>query len=244
MSTPNETPRGVCPYCGKRLVPIVIDICGEERIPAYRRCDCDAAREEEMAYEREEAARREREEAANLARKYRSAGIPKKYWEADADDAEHIEALKRGQGLFFTGLPGRGKTYTACSIARRLIDEGLRVRFGDIETIEREVKAAWNSRETSEAEVILKYANADVAIIDDLGAETITPTTMKVLRSIISEREANDAVTLFTSNYDRREFAKHIAEKSDRVMAQRLASRIAGMTELVVFEGEDRRLAK
>ena len=129
-------------------------------------------------------------------------------------------------------------------VARKMIAEGWRVRFGDVETIEREVKAAWHSRDTSEAEVILKYVNADLTIIDDLGAEAMTPTTMKVLRGIVTEREANGGVTIFTSNFDRRGFAIHIAENADQVMAYRLASRISGMTELVEFVGEDRRIAR
>ena len=244
MNTPSTTMRGFCAYCGKPLEPIEVMISGRLTTVAYRFCDCAQAAEEQREIERKEAEQHERETQRLLENKYRFAGIPVKYWGADAHDAEHIAKIEAGQGLFFTGLPGRGKTYTACSIARKLIAEGWRVRFGDIETIEREVKAAWNSRETSEAEVILKYANADLAIIDDLGAESITPTTMKVLRAVICEREANAAVTLFTSNYDRKGFAYHIAEEADRTMAHRLASRIAGMTEVVVFEGEDRRLAR
>lgn len=243
MTMPNTTMRGFCAYCGKPLEPIEVMINGRLTTVAYRFCDCAKAAEEQRELERQEEERRIREEIQLLERKYAYAGIPRKYWNADADDEEHMAKLKAGIGLFFTGLPGRGKTYTACSIARKLIADGWRVRFGDIESIEREVKAAWSSRETSEAEVILKYANADLAIIDDLGAESITTTTMKVLRAVICEREANEAVTIFTSNFDRKGFAYHIAEEADRTMAHRIASRIAGMTEVVVFEGEDRRLA-
>ena len=244
MNTPNETMRGFCGHCGKKLDPIQVEVNGRMTTVAYHYCDCAEAVAELVAEAEAEAERVARHERLVLERKYRAAGIPSKYWDADADDAEHIERVKAGVGLYFTGKSGRGKTYTACSIARKLIDEGWRVRFGDVETIEREVKAAWHSRETSEAEVLLKYVNANLAIIDDLGAEAMTPTTMKVLRGIITEREANGGVTIFTSNFDRREFAKHVAASADQTMAYRLASRISGMTELVEFTGEDRRLAR
>ena len=244
MNTPETTMRGYCQHCGKPLDPIEVEINGRMTIVAYRVCGCPKAVEEVIEATKAEAERVAREERAAVERRYRYAGIPPKYWDACADDADHVEKIKAGQGLFFTGKSGRGKTYTACSIARKLIAEGWRVRFGDVETIEREVKAAWHARDTSEAEVILKYANADLAIIDDLGAEAMTPTTMKVLRGIITEREANGGVTIFTSNFDRKGFARHIAENADQTMAYRLASRIAGMTELVEFDGEDRRLAR
>ena len=244
MSTPSGTMRGYCRHCGKKLEPIEVELNGRMVTVAYRFCDCDAAKAEIIAEAEAAAEKAAREERLAVERRYRAAGIPSKYWDADADDAEHIAKIDEGRGLYFTGKPGRGKTYTACSIARKKIAEGWRVRFGDVETIEREVKAAWHSRETSEAEVLLKYVNADLAIIDDLGAEAMTPTTMKVLRGIITEREANGGVTIFTSNFDRREFAKHVAASADQTMAYRLASRIAGMTELVEFSGEDRRLKR
>ena len=241
MSTNNPTQRGICEFCGKRLEKMDLEFGG---IVLYKGCGCEGAiaREREIM-EAEEAKRRE-DEARMREMRYRFAGIPRGYWEAEADDGSLIDKIERGEGLFFTGKSGRGKTYTACSIARKLIERRWQVRFADVETIEREVRSSWGSRETSEDDVIAKYVNADLAIIDDLGAEEMTPTTMKVLRAVVSGREANAAVTIFTSNYSRKEVAQHIARESAPIMAQRFASRIAGMTEVIEFTGEDRRLKR
>lgn len=233
-----------CEFCGEPLEPYELDFLGKP-MRLFKACTCDRAVAEERRREEEERRIKEEAEAKAREAKYRSAGIPRRYWDADdADDAELVEAIREGRGLFLTGKCGRGKTYTACSIARKLIALGWRVRFADVEAIEREVRSSWGSRETNEDQVIDKYVNADLAIIDDLGAEEMTPTTMKVLRAVISGREANDAVTIFTSNFSRKEFALHIADESNQVMAQRFASRIAGMTEVIPFEGEDRRLKR
>lgn len=236
--------RKFCEFCGEPLEPVEVGLFGKP-FTIFKGCTCERAVEEARRREAEEEAIRLEAERKAREVKYQFAGIPRGYWEADdPDDASLVEAIEKGRGLFFTGKCGRGKTYTACSIARKLIARGWRVRFADVEAIEREVRSSWGSRDTNEDQVIDKYVNADLAIIDDLGAEEITPTTMKVLRAVISGREANAAVTIFTSNFSRKEFALHIADESNQVMAQRFASRIAGMTEVIPFDGEDRRLKR
>lgn len=239
-----STSSRVCEFCGRELEKVKIDSFGGKGFTILKACDCEEATEAREREAAREQAERDQAKREARERKYRFAGIPRGYWSAEADDSEYIAKIKQGRGLYFAGKPGRGKTYTACSIARKLIAWGWRVRFADVEAIEREVRSSWGSRETNEDQIIDKYVNADLAIIDDLGAEEITPTTMKVLRAVISGREANDAVTIFTSNFSRKEFALHIADESNQVMAQRFASRIAGMTEVIPFEGEDRRLKR
>lgn len=209
--------RKFCEFCGEPLEPVEVGLFGKP-FTIFKGCTCERAVEEARRREAEEEAIRLEAERKAREVKYQFAGIPRGYWEADdPDDA---------------------------SIARKLIARGWRVRFADVEAIEREVRSSWGSRDTNEDQVIDKYVNADLAIIDDLGAEEITPTTMKVLRAVISGREANAAVTIFTSNFSRKEFALHIADESNQVMAQRFASRIAGMTEVIPFDGEDRRLKR
>lgn len=260
-----------CDHCGAELEPVELPTFHSRAngkvarsFVLYRACECEGAKAEREREEAEEAARKaaakQRAREATLKR----AGIPKRYWNAQLDDeggemwlvtekgerkeavtGEELLAMVRdGRGLFLTGKSGRGKTHTGCAILLRLMAEHVRVKFADVEKIEREVKAAWDERGQTEEGVIARYVNAPVVVIDDLGAEELTPTTMKTLRAVISGREAEDAVTIFTSNYSRRDFALHIAQESDRTMASRLASRIAGMTEVVEFTGEDRRLTR
>lgn len=268
-STPRKPP--CCKHCGRPLEPVELPTFAARSNPdvaqtftLYRDCTCEAATAERERIEAEEAAReaenRRRAREASLKR----AGIPKRYWNAALGDEggdvwlvkdqgerkvpvtgeELLGMVRDGRGLFLTGKSGRGKTHTACAILLRLMAERRYVKFADVEKTEREVKAAWDERGQTEQGVIDRYVNAEVVVIDDLGAEEMTTTTMKVLRAVISGREENEAVTIFTSNYSRKEFATHMAQESDRVMASRLASRIAGMTDLVEFTGEDRRLKR
>ena len=119
------------------------------------------------------------------------------------------------------------------------------MRFADPEHIEREVKASWrHDLNDDERSVIARYVTADLVIIDDLGAELMTQTTMKALRAIVSGREANGRVTVFTSNLTREQLAQRIADGTDDVMADRMASRIKGMTRMFCFDGPDRRISR
>lgn len=241
---------GVCEFCGKQLEegshPVLAGFDSNGKaIKKYRTyfksCNCEGA----LAAKRKRYELDHADQERRLKEAYDRAGIPKRFWDADdKDDTRLISKLKGGQGLFFTGLPGRGKTYMACSIARKFIAEGYTVRFCDIESLEREVKSAWSSRTMSERDVIDKYVKASLTIIDDLGAEELTPMTMKVLRAVISGREAYAGVTIITSNYDRKEFAQHLAAETDDIKAQRIASRVSGMTEVIRFNGPDRRLSR
>lgn len=47
---------------------------------------------------------------------------------------EHIEAVRAGRSLIFTGGVGSGKTYAACSIAMELLDE-MSVKFSSLSVI-------------------------------------------------------------------------------------------------------------
>lgn len=248
MNTLNDVEYGTCEYCGQPLEKQQIPAFGGKPFWIFKACSCEGAQEADRKLQEEETARKAEEERQARERRYEWAGLPRKYWSGACDDDRFdfwLHMIRSGQGLFFTGRQGRGKTYAACAIARVLIDEDKwRVKFADVEAIEREVTSSWHSRETAEENVIDRYLKADLVIIDDLGAEELTSVTMKTLRAVISGREANGGVTIFTSNYSRKDFALHIAQEADKVQAARLASRIAGMSDVVVFEGEDRRLQR
>ena len=76
MNTPNETMRGFCGHCGKKLDPIQVEVNGRMTTVAYHYCDCAEAVAELVAEAEAEAERVARHERLVLERKYRAAGIP------------------------------------------------------------------------------------------------------------------------------------------------------------------------
>lgn len=249
-----------CEFCGRELRAIetpdwiirIADIPSLQVPVVYETCDCEEARLAEVErLERKwesEAVNAAEDEASRMCSLAARAGIPERYVGKEMDDkalfADLVGVVDSGRGLFLTGGSGVGKTHAACVLAQHYLKRGKSVRFADPEQIEREVMSSWKRlANDTEASVIGRYVATDIVVIDDLGAETLNSTTLKVLRAVISGREANDRVTIFTSNYTREQFAARVAEKSDTVMARRLASRIKGMTWMVPMEGHDRRAA-
>lgn len=261
MPSTHEAGFVTCEFCGRELREVeppawVADLeilTGAQFAPTYERCDCEEAvranAERLEAKWSEEAIAAVGDAKSRMRAMALRAGIPERYVLKGMDDRELYEELvscaESGTGLFITGDTGVGKTHAACAVAQRFLMRGKTVRFADPEQIEREVTASWKRMATGdERGVIARYVDADLVVIDDLGAEQMSSTTMKALRAIISGREGRDAVTVFTSNLTREQFACRVAEKSDEVMAGRLASRIKGMTRMFPIEGPDRRIAR
>lgn len=240
---------GTCVFCGKKLEPIPVPEFlreqGMRSLGVYMECDCEDARAQRAMAAEEERIRLAELERQRIACSYKRAGIPKRYWQAEIDTDEGRDALAKienGRGVYLTGGVGVGKTYIACAICRELVKRGWRVRFADVEAISREVTSTWSSNDSTEEGVIKSWTSADLAVIDDLGAEEMTSVTMRVMRAIINGRDADDKVTIFTSNLDRVSFATHLADEADELKAERIASRIAGMTEVIEVHGKDRRV--
>ena len=250
-----------CDFCGRELrrvtVPeLVIDLAAMTEAdvnPVYERCGCEQAvrlRTEQLEAKWEaEAIAAVGDAKSRLRASALRAGIPEGYILKGMDDkeryAELLRTLDAGCGLFLTGGTGTGKTHAACAVGQHFIKRGKTVRFADPEQVEREVKASWrHDLNDDERSVIARYVTADLVIIDDLGAELMSSVTMKALRAIVSGREAAGRVTVFTSNLTREQLAQRIADGTDEVMADRMASRIKGMTRMFCFDGPDRRISR
>lgn len=261
MPSTHEIDQVTCEFCGRELRRVVLPdwaidlaaITEADVNPAYERCDCEQAvrlRTERLEAKWEaEAIAAVGDAKSRMRASAMRAGIPEGYVLEGMDDkalyAELLKTLDAGCGLFLTGGTGTGKTHAACAVAQRFLRCGKTVRFADPEQIEREVKASWGRMANDdEASVISRYVTADLVVIDDLGAEQMGTVTMKALRAVISGREANGRPTVFTSNLTCEQLAQRIADGTDEVMADRLASRIKGMTRMFAFGGPDRRISR
>ncbi len=73
--------------------------------------------------------------------------------------------------------------------------------------------------------------------LDDLGVESTTDWVFQTLYVIINNRYENLLPTVITSNLS-------LNQLSEKMEDGRLASRIAGMCEVIEMEGEDKRIVK
>ncbi len=140
--------------------------------------------------------------------------------------------------LFFSGEPGRGKTYMANCIANELLAKGhfviYQTSYKLFQFLE-DYKFGKLDRDEYEQNSKAIY-DCDMLIIDDLGTEYITAYTCSVFFDVINSRLLNNKKTLISTNLSMGDMAKNYTE--------RVASRIKGEFNAMHFIGNDIRVLK
>jgi DNA replication protein DnaC len=221
----------ICPYCGGS---------GWEKAEAentVRRCRC--------------------EESARVERLLADARIPKRYEHCDLDsyNTSNDESQKKAKadvirflekyplidiGLLFLGNCGVGKTHLAVALLKQLIiekgDSGL---FYDFRDLLREIQASWNSvSQTTEWEVLKPVLEANILVLDELGANKPTEWVRDTIAHIINCRYNDKKLTIFTSNYLDTPSKQGEETLADRI-GVRLRSRLYEMCKEVEIRGKD-----
>jgi DNA replication protein DnaC len=109
----------------------------------------------------------------------------------------------RQSGLLFVGPPGAGKTHLAVGVLRSLV-ERYRVhgRFVEFTTLIHQIQATFDaSSPESKRQVLDPLADAELLVLDELGAQQPTPWVRDILYLIINTRYTRRLPTLFTTNY-------------------------------------------
>ncbi len=106
------------------------------------------------------------------------------------------------------------------------------VNFSDLML---EVKASFDSKEITEQEVIKKYCEYTVVVIDDIGAEKSSDYTQAVIYSIINRRYEDMKPTIITTNLSSGDITGSYGS--------RILSRVASGT-IITLDGNDKRLEK
>jgi DNA replication protein DnaC len=153
-------------------------------------------------------------------------------------------------GLLLLGPCGVGKTHLAGAALLALIREkGVRGLFYDFRDLLKEIQASYNPvSDTTELAILQPLFNAEVLVLDDLGATKMTDWVRDTLSHIINNRYNERRVTLFTSNLEDEKAppsgaAGLVREKPilrDRI-GDALRSRLYEMCEVITLEGEDYR---
>jgi len=148
--------------------------------------------------------------------------------------ADQYPAVSRG--LLFMGAAGTGKTHLAVSILRHLIDKGFGGLFCEFGSLLKEIQDSYNPiSKSSELKVLAPVFQADVLVLDELGATVPTEWVRDTMYQIINKRYNDNKLTIFTTNY-----LDKSTELEERI-TYRLRSRLYEMCTNVVIEGEDYR---
>ena len=186
------------------------------------------------------------------------ARIPRRYQHCDfANYLSYNEHLTRAlqharrlaeqfpvvdKGLFLQGPPGVGKTHLAVAVLRQVIQtKGARGLFYDTRDLLRVIRSTYDPvNRTPEMDVLRPVLEADLFVLDDLGAEKTSEWVEETLNLIVNSRYSEKRTTLFTSNYDDNPDTTDPDSLLFRI-GFRMRSRLHEMCEFVYLDGADYR---
>lgn len=145
------------------------------------------------------------------------------------------------RGLLFMGSVGVGKTHLAVSILDLLIQKNVTCLFYEFGSLLKEIQTSYSPiSHSSEFGVLQPIFDAEVLVLDELGASKPTDWVRDTMMHIINTRYNDKKLTIFTTNYldARRRESDETLE--DRIGA-RLRSRLYEMCQTIEIEGEDYR---
>ncbi len=186
--------------------------------------------------------------AARIPRRYEGCSFSN-YYPAPGNGAQLLafnlafklvdEYPAMDRGLLLMGSVGVGKTHLSTAILRALVEKGINCLFYEFGALLKEIQDSYNPvSRTSEMKVLAPVYEAEVLVLDELGASKPTDWVRDAMMQIIGTRYNNRRLTIFTTNYTdaRRHPAEEILE--DRI-GVRLRSRLFEMCRTVLIEGED-----
>lgn len=103
----------------------------------------------------------------------------------------------RAENILLFGLPGRGKSHTACAIGHELVRRGLTVQFTPAFKVVQRLLAA--KRDLKLERELRRLDAFDVLILDDIGYIQQDRDEMEVLFTLLAERYERRSV-IITSN--------------------------------------------
>ena len=141
------------------------------------------------------------------------------------DNYDRIVNEYGGGGLYyFSHERGSGKTFLSTILGNELTQRGHRVRWYNMTNLIQEIKAGFDRESSmSSSDVIDRARDAEILILDDIGAEKQSAWLNETVYSILDRRMSECKPTIFTSNHTPEELSYD----------ERIIDRISRMTELV-----------
>ncbi len=232
-------PNPVCPNCqGSGWI-----IAERNGISGAKRCECVLAQQQQENWD--------------------NAGIPPLYENASLDNfvlptdnqlaarnLQNVMLIVRGYakefpnvdkpGLLLIGEPGTGKTHLAVAALRTLIGRGFSGLFYDYQHLLQSIRASYDPTSGStDREAYSTALDAELLLLDDLGAHRITDWVEDTVTSLITYRCNNKKPIIATTNLSDPDIggaARPAASGSGREYGRTLADQIGMRARSRLFE--------
>ena len=148
-------------------------------------------------------------------------------------------------GLLFMGPPGVGKTHLAVGIIKKLIREkSVSCLFRTFPDLLKEIQMSYSPVSmSSELSLLRPVLEAEVLLLDELGAQTPSAWVKETVAYVLNYRYAENKVTILTTNYldkeDLRTPRKSVSYSLTERIGEPMRSRLYEMCKTIVMQGED-----
>lgn len=174
------------------------------------------------------------------------------------DDKSRIEPIKyinnyynnydsnRDKGLYLYGNFGSGKTYIIAALLNEFAKKNIKSAIIYFPEFLRTLKESFsNDLDISYSDKYEYIKKIPILLIDDIGAENITPWGRdEILGTILQYRMDENLPTFFTSNLSLEELETHLSNTNksvDKVKARRIIERIKYLSNEMKLIGVNRR---
>ncbi|MHB1936473.1 MAG: ATP-binding protein [Acidobacteriaceae bacterium] len=260
-----ENTSTVCPECNGLGLTLVVR--GGERFAAQ--CSCRIGKRSAIRLNR-----------ARIPKRYTHCSLQNFDIPPNADPSLSLALMKArgfaerypietaGRGLLLTGSIGCGKTHLAVAVLRQLVEQrGATGIFCDYRDLLKQIQNSYSPQvATTEAEVLRPVFEAEILVLDELGAVKKTDWVWDTVAHILNTRYNDKKTTLITTNYPnqscslveeqstyatdreaarnsmRREAANAMRQETlgDRI-GESMLSRLQQMCDTVLMHGDDHR---
>jgi DNA replication protein DnaC len=145
-------------------------------------------------------------------------------------------------GLLLIGEPGTGKTHLAVAALRALIQRGFEGQFCDYQNLLDRIRSGYDpASNSSDKEAYRSAMDAEVLLLDDLGAHRVTDWVEDTVTSIVTYRCNNRKPLLATTNLPDPDAGGAIVDRSSTIAGKvdyraTLADRIGPRARSRLFE--------
>lgn len=147
------------------------------------------------------------------------------------------------KGLCLIGPPGIGKTHIAVGVLREAMQKtGVRGLFYDTRELLKMIRSTYNPVvRTAEMDILRPVMDAELLVLDDLGAEKPSEWVEETMNLIVNTRYNERRPTIFTTNFEDTPDDTNLDSLKVRV-GFRMHSRLHEMCEFLEYEGPDFRM--
>ncbi|HEV2765358.1 MAG TPA: ATP-binding protein, partial [Pyrinomonadaceae bacterium] len=161
-----------------------------------RRCECRTGNQSQKLLEAARIPRRY--EACSLQNYYPAKGVGSQLRAFNYAFRLVREYPAVDRGLLFMGTVGVGKTHLSVAILRGLAERGVGCLFYEFGSLLKEIQDSYNPiSQTSELKVLAPVYEAEVLVLDELGAGKPTDWVRDTMMQVINRRYNDKRLTIF-----------------------------------------------